>query len=175
MPKKSVKKRSTQKQTNNRWKKFGFLRKTPDAIALIAFLLSALFLGNIVGNKFFSDKIINISPQDTTKANPVSNQQTTSENSTTDARLQEIFSNAVEADTIEISDCKTNPQTTTVALGKEFTIQNKDSSDHSLKIWDKDYQLKANDKLTLTATFGKGVGFYGIQCDSTEAGYINIP
>ncbi len=182
MPNKTVKKSTPKEkkatQTNkevNRSKKT-FLSKLTNGIALVAFLASALFLGNIFGNKFFSNKIINISQSDTVPAKSNnSSQDVKQENSTSDAKLNDLFKNSVDTNIIEISNCEASPKVAKISLGKEFEIKNKGNTDHKIKIWEKSYDLKANQTIKVVADFGKGVGFYGIQCDDTESGYINIP
>ena len=185
MPSKTVKK--TVKKTKSATKdlstsskkssKFTF-SKVLNALALIIFLSSALFLGNIFGNKFFSNKTVNVSPSDLAGANSTqsNNQQSQGgENSTSDAKLQEIFKNSVDTSSVEINKCEATPKVSKIGLGKEFSMVNKDSDLHKIKLWDKTYDLAANSTIKITADFGKGVGFYGIQCDDKEAGYINIP
>ncbi|MBP6979585.1 hypothetical protein KBB41_00890 [Candidatus Curtissbacteria bacterium] len=182
MPNKTVKKSTTKvkksSQTSKDVKhvKRTFLSKIANGVALVAFLASALFLGNIFGNKFFSNKIINISQSDTVpaKSNNAS-QDVKQENSTSDAKIQDLFKNSVDTNIIELSNCEATPKVAKIGLGKEFEIKNKDSADHKLKIWEKSYDLKANNTIKVIADFGKGIGFYGLQCDDKESGYINIP
>lgn len=175
MPNKTVKKTTVKKREPSVGNKKSKISKIWNGFVLVVFLLSALLLGNIFGNKFFSNKIVNITPSDTTKANTGTSQDNTIQNSTTDAKLQEIFSNSVETNVIQISNCEATPKVSKIALSKDFEIQNKDENKHTIKIWDKSYELPGGGKISLKADFGKGVGFYGIQCDDKESGYVNIP
>lgn len=185
MPNKTIKKtvkktKTAQKDLNISNKKSSrfSLAKIANALALVIFLSSALFLGNIFGNKFFSNKTINVSQSELTGASSTQNNSQQSqggENSTSDAKLQEIFKNSVDTNSVEINNCEATPKVAKIGLGKEFEMINKDNAKHSIKLWDKTYDLAANSTIKITADFGKGVGFYGIQCDDKEAGYINIP
>ncbi len=182
MPNKTVKKSSPKEKKSSQPSKEvkhsqkTLISKVANGVALVAFLASALFLGNIFGNKFFSNKIINISQSDTVPAKTNnSSQEIKQENSTSDAKLQDLFKNSVDTNIIELSNCEATPKVAKISLGKEFEIKNKDNADHKLKIWEKSYDLKANGTVKVIADFGQGVGFYGIQCDDKESGYINIP
>lgn len=175
MPKKTVKKTIVKKEWSLLKRKKTILLKIWGGFVLVVFLLSALLLGNIFGNKFFSNKIVNITPSDTTKANSNQTQQNSPTDSTVDAKLKKLFSNSVETNIIEIKNCKTTPTVAKIALSKDFEIQNKDSNKHTLVIFNKSYEIQAGGKISIKADFGKGVGFYGIQCDGVESGYINIP
>ena len=182
MPNKTVKKSSvkgkkaSQSSKEVKHSQKTFFSKIANGIALVAFLASALFLGNIFGNKFFSNKIINISQSDTVpaKSNNAS-QDVKQENSTSDAKIQDLFKNSVDTNIVELFNCEATPKVAKIGLGKEFEIKNKDKVNHKLKIWEKSYDLKANDSIKVIADFGNGIGFYGLQCDDKESGYINIP
>lgn len=178
MPTKKIKSNSKVKKSPEKDRK-NLLSRIVNGIALIVFLSSALLLGNIFGNKFFSNKIVSISPTDITKATQQSQQsddgKTPQQDSTSDAKLKEIFDQSVDSDKIEFTNCEGSPRVARIGLGKQLTLINKDASEHSVKIWDQNMTLGANKSVQVTVNFGKGVGFYGVQCDDKEAAYINVP
>lgn len=81
---------------------------------------------------------------------------------------EEIQSKATKTTTINVTDCKPNPQITLLTLAKTFTITNSDEIPKIITVLDnRSYVVPAKGKVEMIADFEKGPGMFEYRCNNS--------
>lgn len=81
-----------------------------------------------------------------------------------------------ESDTLDITNCRSNPLVLRARINQNLTVKNEENLDRKL-IFDDDHQypIPKNSTTTLKVDFGKGVGLYGYVCEGVGlTGFILV-
>ena len=158
-------------------------------IIIVLFFFVAFFTGNRIGNKILSGKT------------PPIDDLLTNENNTSPSSLPKIIEaaglpkapppNASDSEKSSFSrivhekaetstavtinkNCTLTPNLIRVPEGSQLTFYNKDMTLHRVVIGIDATEIKQNEKKIITAQFMNGAGIYGIVCDDTASGFIDV-
>ena len=114
-----------------------------------------------------------LTEQEKTLLNPPSSDAPQEERDKHDALAAKL---SKESDSLDITDCHSNPLVVRAKINQDLTLKNKEDIDRKL-IFDADHQysIPKNSTTTIKVDFGKGPGLYGYVCEGVGlTGFILV-